>query len=435
MKKVQSGGQLEVNLSTKRAANLGVLQKIDPSVLEIIGDATHVALYSFQPATTKWERMNIEGALFVTRAACAPFYNVVVLNKNGPDDFKLDIKCIMNIKLQPPYLMLRHATAGAPSVVGLWFHNESERQDILEIIGRSMKSASGCAAAPATSAPFPSSSSSSSTSSSSSSASTTTTTSAAASGAAPTPLDALKKLLASAPAPPASVMPTAAPAASSPAPESGPSSSAAAKSAMLLASLRGGAAPPLAPTAAPGGHVFLTDREIAAKHNNTLVSGSNGATSPVPAPVPVPVPVSVTQPQAQSLATPEQSDNVSVLSSKLMTLLKSGGSATAPKAAVADEAPPAPPVPGAQRIAVSSLFSKPAPAAAAVVAAAAPVPAPAPAPVPAPAPAPAAVLSPVSQPSSSLLAEAPVSASPAPKLLSPSDLTGMIKRPTLITKL
>lgn len=131
---------LDLDLSAKRTTNLAVLQKLNPNVLEIIGDATHVALYSFEAAAAKWERLGIEGACFVTRCAQSPFYNLFVLNKMGDEDFVLDIKTIINIKLQPPYVMLRYSGPGATCIVGLWFHDDAERAAMKDLVSRAMQS-------------------------------------------------------------------------------------------------------------------------------------------------------------------------------------------------------------------------------------------------------------------------------------------------------
>ena len=145
MPKKAPAPSLELDLSAKRTTNLAVLQKLNPNVLEIIGDATHVALYSFEAAAAKWERMGIEGACFVTRCAQSPFYNLFVLNKMGDEDFVIDIKTIINIKLQPPYVMLRYSGTSATCIVGLWFHDDDERAAMKDLVSRAMQSSAASA--------------------------------------------------------------------------------------------------------------------------------------------------------------------------------------------------------------------------------------------------------------------------------------------------
>ena len=50
-----------INDEAKRAANLRVLQRLDKTVLDIVGSATHVVLYSFNEQGQSWERRNVEG--------------------------------------------------------------------------------------------------------------------------------------------------------------------------------------------------------------------------------------------------------------------------------------------------------------------------------------------------------------------------------------
>lgn len=74
---------MQIDLSSKRARNLSVLQKIDRTVLEITSDASHTAIYKFDAATTKWERYGVEGAVFITRNCQLPLFSLIVLNKQG----------------------------------------------------------------------------------------------------------------------------------------------------------------------------------------------------------------------------------------------------------------------------------------------------------------------------------------------------------------
>jgi hypothetical protein len=53
---------IAITEEARRAANLRVLQRIDPSIIGIVGSATHVVLYEFLETTQKWEKQNCEGA-------------------------------------------------------------------------------------------------------------------------------------------------------------------------------------------------------------------------------------------------------------------------------------------------------------------------------------------------------------------------------------
>ncbi len=74
---------LEIDLTSKRARNLNVLKTINSNVFEIIDDASHVALYKYDTAVSKWEKLDVEGSAFITRNKETPFYSLIVMNKKG----------------------------------------------------------------------------------------------------------------------------------------------------------------------------------------------------------------------------------------------------------------------------------------------------------------------------------------------------------------
>jgi hypothetical protein len=81
---------MQIDLSSKRDRNLSVLQKIDSNVLEIVSDASHTAIYKFDAATTKWERFGVEGSAFITRNCQPPLYSLIVMNKQGESNVRMN---------------------------------------------------------------------------------------------------------------------------------------------------------------------------------------------------------------------------------------------------------------------------------------------------------------------------------------------------------
>jgi hypothetical protein len=77
---------LQFDLTARREKNLRVLQSVDDSVIEIIEDYSHVAVYEFETISRTWERLDVEGSLFVTRSLTEPLYSLIVLNKKGTCD-------------------------------------------------------------------------------------------------------------------------------------------------------------------------------------------------------------------------------------------------------------------------------------------------------------------------------------------------------------
>lgn len=78
-----SSNTLQFDLTARREKNLRVLKSVDENVTEILEDYSHVAVYEFDIAQRKWERLDVEGSLFITRSLCDPFYSLIVLNKKG----------------------------------------------------------------------------------------------------------------------------------------------------------------------------------------------------------------------------------------------------------------------------------------------------------------------------------------------------------------
>jgi hypothetical protein len=129
---------LAIDLSERKARNLLVLQKKDSSVTDIIDSAAHVALYKFDQVESKWNRFGVEGAAFVTLNSRAPLHKFILLNKQGPDDYILDLSTANKIKNQAPYLMLQYKQRGEQVIMGMWFHGDAERDRLMTTLSNAM---------------------------------------------------------------------------------------------------------------------------------------------------------------------------------------------------------------------------------------------------------------------------------------------------------
>ena len=69
--------------SEKKQMNLDTLQKEDPDITDILGNASHTAIYRFNNGSCQWERVGVEGAAFVVAASVRPLFRLVVFNKLG----------------------------------------------------------------------------------------------------------------------------------------------------------------------------------------------------------------------------------------------------------------------------------------------------------------------------------------------------------------
>lgn len=127
---------IDRNINDKNATNLAILNRHDPHTIDIVEDATHAAIYRFDATNSKWERLGVEGAFFITKRSVPPHHRLMVLNRLGPENFDLDISAITKIKSQPPYVMIRCSTSGAPAIFGIWFHDVTERDRMLGVINK-----------------------------------------------------------------------------------------------------------------------------------------------------------------------------------------------------------------------------------------------------------------------------------------------------------
>ncbi|KAJ6824390.1 mRNA-decapping enzyme-like protein isoform X1 [Iris pallida] len=135
--KMQSrgGGKPVPHLDKKstRALNLTVLQRIDPSVEDILITAAHVALYEFNIQQIQWGRKDVEGSLFVVKRNTQPRFQFVVMNRRSTDNLVEDILGDFEYELQVPYLLYRNA---AQEVNGIWFYNSQDCEDVANLISR-----------------------------------------------------------------------------------------------------------------------------------------------------------------------------------------------------------------------------------------------------------------------------------------------------------
>ena len=67
--------------STELNINLKALKKLDPYILSIEATSAQVALYEYSEKKGDWEKMEIEGTLFVYQREADPQYGFTVMNR------------------------------------------------------------------------------------------------------------------------------------------------------------------------------------------------------------------------------------------------------------------------------------------------------------------------------------------------------------------
>jgi len=110
----------------------------DTSITEVLGSASHTALYRFDSNASQWERVGVEGSVFVVLADRAPVARLIVLNTIAIKNNTLDLAQVDKIKNQSPYLMLRLHATSEHKIIGLWFKKDEERTAIKELMEKAM---------------------------------------------------------------------------------------------------------------------------------------------------------------------------------------------------------------------------------------------------------------------------------------------------------
>lgn len=122
---------MDVTVTARKSLYIRGLQAAHAGVLEVIDNAFHVAMYEFFPQKSKWERMDIEGSVYLARNNSSPLYSLIVLNKKGPTDLVLHVEeSIEKMRIQEQYIMIQCRKGDEPkaSIVGLWIHDTVDRE-------------------------------------------------------------------------------------------------------------------------------------------------------------------------------------------------------------------------------------------------------------------------------------------------------------------
>lgn len=94
------------------------LLSIDSLYLNLEFTAGMVVVYCFE---NEWIEMNFEGALYLYKRNDLS-HRLVILNRNGPSDFKLNIPSEFYVEYQTQFVTFSHLDRN--NIFGLWFENE-----------------------------------------------------------------------------------------------------------------------------------------------------------------------------------------------------------------------------------------------------------------------------------------------------------------------
>mmetsp|Transcript_13176 Transcript_13176/g.20090 ORF Transcript_13176/g.20090 Transcript_13176/m.20090 type:complete len:247 (+) Transcript_13176:129-869(+) len=127
---------------TRRKANLRVLQRLDDKIEDIVESASHVGLYEFSQIEQKWDKKPTEGSLFLVKRSCeaSSRFQLIILNRSSAENWTLDVTSRMQLQNTDPYLILRHKEEGQSAILGIWFHNGDERDNMAALLTKAIQS-------------------------------------------------------------------------------------------------------------------------------------------------------------------------------------------------------------------------------------------------------------------------------------------------------
>lgn len=99
--------------------NFSVLRRVYPELVAIEHVTPYAALYTFNLDTQQWEKVGVEGTLFICQLTPSPIgaerYCAVILNRRGLDNFYLELTSSEEMEITDPYVILQ-----GDQVYGLW---------------------------------------------------------------------------------------------------------------------------------------------------------------------------------------------------------------------------------------------------------------------------------------------------------------------------
>ncbi|RDL40388.1 PH protein [Venustampulla echinocandica] len=141
-----------ITTRTNTELNLSVLRHHVPSIRSILSIAPSAQIYTYLPATTSWNKTDIEGTLFVCQLAPlplsdAPQYCIVVLNRKGLENLIVHMNGIENVEITEEFLIVgvrsldhgqqQNLEDADMKAIGLFIH--ADKQDTREVNCRLIK--------------------------------------------------------------------------------------------------------------------------------------------------------------------------------------------------------------------------------------------------------------------------------------------------------
>jgi hypothetical protein len=99
--------------------NFSVLRRVYPDLVAIEHVTPYAALYTFNLETQQWEKVGIEGTLFICQLSASPIgadrYCAIIYNRRGLDNFYQELTSSDEMEITDPYVIIQ-----GDLVYGIW---------------------------------------------------------------------------------------------------------------------------------------------------------------------------------------------------------------------------------------------------------------------------------------------------------------------------
>lgn len=117
--------------------NVAAVKKVDPSMNSILDSATHVAMYTFNSKDNKWEKTDIEGAMFLYSRSTVPNHAFIIMNRLSTTNLVEPVNAGLDFQIKEPFLLYK---TNQSLIYGIWFYDKNECYRVTSNLEKLVKS-------------------------------------------------------------------------------------------------------------------------------------------------------------------------------------------------------------------------------------------------------------------------------------------------------
>ena len=111
---------------TNTELNLSVLRRYVPSITDLPSLASSTDVYTYSVAAQAWERLDVNGTMFVCELNHGLGYCIVILNKKGLDNLIIDMVDVLEVEINTEFLIMRFLDKGEDKALGFFIQDVPE---------------------------------------------------------------------------------------------------------------------------------------------------------------------------------------------------------------------------------------------------------------------------------------------------------------------